>query len=324
MNIQKITIIINLLHILGYIRGLEKIWLMGDDFAAHTLQEYLRNKKKQDGNPSTYIYNQYEVREFMTKSNSSNSRNILSRIRNCVATALNEHATLPRLIVFILDDDIINSIPEDRNSNLDIHYERILCGLFNMISKVIDIYKEMLPNKAKRENVPHLLWIAPPTHKYFSESNNERRSRFTTALGVAVSLQRNMSMLRLVKFWDHDDANLFLKEQYRYTSQGLTCYWQSVDASVKFWNIALAKKFAIKSTPSKGDNKNSKEKQHNKDDALNNLEPRSRGDERRSNHSKQQFHKSSGNPYYGRRYYDNYKWQSPFYKQRRRRLMTPP
>ena len=50
-------------------------------------------------------------------------------------------------------------------------------------------------------------------------------------------------MLKLVKFWDHTDGNLFLQNQYRYTVDGLTKYWMSVDASIRFWVMALAKKF---------------------------------------------------------------------------------
>ena len=52
-----------------------------------------------------------------------------------------------------------------------------------------------------------------------------------------------MSVLKLVKFWDHDNSDLFLEEQYRYTSEGLKMYWYAVDAAIRFWNVALSKKF---------------------------------------------------------------------------------
>ena len=112
-----------------------------------------------------------------------------------------------------------------------------------MLNRSLDSYKDVLPARSKRDNFPHILWVAPPTHKFFSEANNEKRVKFTTALSTVVSLQQNMSMLKLVKHWSHDDSNLFLQEQYRYTADGLAKYWLSVDASIKFWDVAILKKF---------------------------------------------------------------------------------
>ena len=63
-----------------------------------------------------------------------------------------------------------------------------------------------------------------------------------------------MSLLQMIKFWDHGNSNLFMDEQYRYTSEGLTMYWRAVDAAVRFWNVALAKKAGKSKTPKQQDN----------------------------------------------------------------------
>ena len=228
----------------GQMRGYEKIWILGDDFAYNTYQQYFKNLKAEDGTPNTYTYLNFEVRAYLTSQNSMNSKNILSRLRNALVTALNEHSVLPKLIVLVPDDDIINQVADDSNekTSLDFHYERLLSGLCNLLAKSLTCYKDMLPLKAKRESVPHLLWVSPPAHKFFSEDNNRRRKIFGKSLQIAVSAQKNMTMLKLVKFWDSENSNLFLQEQYRYTSEGLTMYWRSVDATIRFWNIALSKK----------------------------------------------------------------------------------
>ena len=239
---MQYTNISELFDISGYVHGYEKLWFIGDKFAYNTYQDYFKNLKSEDGTPTTYSYLNYEVRAYLTSQHTLNVKNILSRLRNALITALNEHAVLPKLITIVPDDDIINQVIDDDNQELSFHYERLLSGLCNLFTKTIDCFKDLLPSKAKRENVPHILWIAPPTHYYFSDDNNSRREIFGKSLEVAVNAQKGMSILKMVKFWDHNNTNLFLDESYRYSSEGLKMYWRSVDAAVHFWNVAISKK----------------------------------------------------------------------------------
>ena len=161
---------------------------------------------------------------------------------------INEHTVLPKLIVVVVDDDIIKNVPAHiRSSELQRFYEHILNSLLINIRRSIDAYKDILPNKAKRENIPHVLFIAPPSHTHFKELDNQKRSLFTVALANSVSLQKNMSMLKLLKIWNHEDGENFNKESNRYTATGLKRYWLSVDSAIKFWCTALSKKFDKKS-----------------------------------------------------------------------------
>ena len=227
-----------------------------------------------------------------------NSKNILSRIRNSLVTAINEHSVLPKLIVVVTDDDIINQVADDPDVSLVFHYERLCSGLCNLLNKTIDCYKDMLPQKAKREGLPHIVWIAPPTHKFFSDENNKRRTLFADGLNIAVNAQSNMSLLQMVKFWDHNNSNLFMDEQYRYTSEGLAIYWRSVYAAVRFWNVALAKKV--------GKNKNAKGQIPAKTD-----------------HKSKEWFKH--NPRFNHHQPNRYKWyRNNEQSSRRRRLSTPP
>ena len=237
-------------------KGYEKIWIIGDEFANNTVHQFFKGKKSTDGTYDSYTFAQYEVRTFTTDRN-CHDRNILSRIRNSMANALNEHTGLPKIVVFVIDDDIITSIPGYRQDSEKItrDYEYVINSLMTMLDTVVEIYKDYLPQKSKRENIPHMLWMAPPSHRFFTESNNEKRGRFTSALATAVTLHENTSMLKLVKFWDSNNTNLFLEEQYRYTNEGLKTYWKSVDAAIRFWCIALSKKFEKKPTKSNATNK---------------------------------------------------------------------
>ena len=317
---------------------------MGDDFANNTVHEFLKGRKKLDGTPDTYVYAFYEVREFTTTRNSNNDKNVISRIRNAFITALNEHASLPKLVVFILDDDVITNVKLDDNLPLVPQYEYILCKLMTFINRSIEIYKDMLPQKAKRDVIPHLLWIAPPNHKYFSDDNNEKRGAFTTALSTSVSTIKNSSMLRMVKFWDMNNSNLFLEDAYRFTVEGLNKYWMSVDASIRFWALAISKKFEKQKKlgqdtnnlnnakesgePSETESNinEQKDNKHESSSPSRHTSRSSRTPDRRESYYKSPKHRYYNDRQYYKGYYDRYRWRNPGYKNdsRCRRLRTPP
>ena len=305
-------------------KGYETVWLVGDEFVLNTWQQHYKNKRNTDRTPTSYLYSNFEVTE-ITSTRYGNDNNILSRIRNGIATSLNQHTGLPRLIVFILDDDIITSLTQNKNQDQRVEsttkqFEYVLNNLFILIERVIATYKDYLPAKCKRENIPHLLWMAPPSHKYFTDSNNEKRAKYTNALQAVVSMHENTSMLRLVKFWDHSDSNLFLEEQYRYTTDGLDMYWLSIDAAIRFWMLAISKKF----DKSKKKDDNLKDKPLSKkmpDKSAGPTKPPTLISEksRESNYhyDRDQYHGNSGgyqnqNYSYGEDYYDDNRYQENY------------
>ena len=225
-------------------RGIEKIWLIGDEFAYKHLEKNFCKNKKADGTSNTYTYTFYEVREFLTSKYSNNCRSVLNRIRNSIATAINEHNVLPKVITIIPDEDIIREVIPKFDDEISTSYQfnKILEALCDMISNMLLAYKEMLPERAKRDNHPHILWISPPTHKYFSKHNNYNRDKFTKCLDSVVSGMKNMTMLRMIKFWNFDDGNLVLEHNETLTSEGMWKYWLSVDSAIRFWCVALSKK----------------------------------------------------------------------------------
>ena len=104
--------------------------------------------------------------------------------------------------------------------------------LLEQFHRDVVAYKEKLPTKAKREYIPHILWIAPPVHKYFY--NNEQRTRFARVLESLVQKYPEMACLQLKKVWNEQEGGLYLKDQSRFTDRGLSTYWLSVDAALNF------------------------------------------------------------------------------------------
>ena len=109
--------------------------------------------------------------------------------------------------------------------------------MFNQIYHLVKSYKVYLPKKASRDKYPSILWIEPPLHKNFAD--NDRRLKFGACLSKTCKMFPGFTALQMRKIWSYDDANLFLKEQARFTVEGYTNYWLAVDCVVKLWDTFL-------------------------------------------------------------------------------------
>ena len=182
--------------------GYEKVWFIGDNFAHQSFERFMKGNKKEDGSYNTFTYQNFEVKGFFSYENSY-ERWAISRMRNALVTALNEHNSLPKLIVVIPDDDIIRDLRHVK-SKMTKKLEKKTNWITRQMFRVISSYKDLLPQKAKRQSIPHVLWISPPTLRNFGEYNNENREKFTICLETAVDKQPNMSTLKLIKNWDYE------------------------------------------------------------------------------------------------------------------------
>ena len=86
-------------------RGLYKIWFIGDEFSNNTFAT-LGEMRNDDHTPASFTYQNFEVRDFISSHFSTNESSPLGHIRSNLIKALNEHNTLPKLLVVVLDDDI--------------------------------------------------------------------------------------------------------------------------------------------------------------------------------------------------------------------------
>ena len=96
-------------HIIaGYIPGLQKVWILGDEFPFRTYEEYFGQWNHKEYNGYTKEY--FEIFPFTMSKYASNNRHIISRIKNKIADAIMAQIYLPKLMVFIPDDDFIRCI----------------------------------------------------------------------------------------------------------------------------------------------------------------------------------------------------------------------
>ena len=139
-------------RILGYVRGYGKIWIVGDEFCFNTVQQYYKNPKNDDGTLKMFAYQFFEVRELTASKYASNTRGFLPRLINLIVKNLNEHSALPKLIVMVLDDDLIRGTRPNTKTDMITFLTRITVYLVNQLERIIAAYKGVLPDKAKRDN----------------------------------------------------------------------------------------------------------------------------------------------------------------------------
>ena len=183
------------------------------------------------------MFYKFEVREFSHNQYDSLYRSTIGQIRNSLVKAVNEHSTLPKVVVAILDNDLVHTLPD---SNKLYETTHVLSNwLMSEFDKVLESYKDLLPNKAKCPLHPQFLWIAPPMHKYFNCFNNKQCLIQGQCLVEIAKTKNNMTVLQMVKFWDHNDHNSFLRDQQRFTTEGLPNYWNSIDSAVRYWDTIV-------------------------------------------------------------------------------------
>ena len=226
------------MYIIAGILGLEEIWYIGDEFCSRTYDAYKALAiKKEKKTHNWYAADNYEMCNFASTRYTSSCRNILARIKGLVVKAIDQQKYLPKALVFVVDDDIIRQANLPKDEVIDGEFQFIMKYLMEEIHRIVIGYKEKLPTKAKKDYLPHFIWIIPPVHKNFP--NNSDREFFAEAIEKEVEKYPDMCGLKLKKIWDERDGNLFLKEQRRYTQEGSIEYWKSLDAAIKFWDKTL-------------------------------------------------------------------------------------
>ena len=124
-----------------------------------------------------------------------NDINAVSRVRNSLICAIRDLINLPKVIVIVLDDDIVKSVKVPKDVSETEVYGRIVTYLVKEYHRILEAYKDLLPNKSRKYKFPQVIWIAPPNNRDFK--NNNKRSKFASALDTVCKMYDEMVMLEL-------------------------------------------------------------------------------------------------------------------------------
>ena len=228
----------------GRIRGHDHLWIIGDDFVCKDNMAETQFARKEES--TSFSTKTFDIHIQATDSFNSNNENVPSRLRNALYHAFNKTWVLPKIIVMILEDDVIKYYKKkaDRHDlSMDETqcretYERCLKWLMSECRKfAATIREDILPSRAKRQDWPNFLWILPSLHKNYT--NRKYRRIFSETIKKVARPQDNTFTLELKQVWDENDGNLYLWPDKRYSQAGYISYWTAVDRTVRVCNSII-------------------------------------------------------------------------------------
>ena len=182
---------------------------------------------------ASYTTRTYAVEVFGSVEHNSLNPSLLARVRNSLVRSINNCIILPRIIVVVLEDELLNEV-KTNDYGLSQDYSRRIKWLMNEFRKVIDTINDYVPQNAKSTGFPKFLWISPTRHRNYK--NNALRKKFGSCIEAQAKLVENTTCLRLVQKWDFNDSSIFLEQEQRFSNQGKFDFWAAVDKTIEFYD----------------------------------------------------------------------------------------
>ena len=216
-----------MIFIPGDVRGIKKVWILGDNFLASTFRPCYKK-----GTVDMYLKNEFEVNAFCSSKFNDKNQNIISRMQITFANALNGSKHLPYAMMILMDDDLIEYL-NYKNFGVSTMYGTWVEYLIKELESLILAKKSYLPRKAVMQNNPIVYWVALPTHKGMGYDDTLMRTKFNLTMETVVRQYTNMRVLKLKDPWDNNDDNN-ITNQGKFTTKGLVAYWKALDNAFRF------------------------------------------------------------------------------------------
>ena len=213
--------------------AVDELWLVGDNFMSTTYRQHFLLRKNKEFNETSFMKNEFDFKPFCNSRYNSVMSNMLVRLQNTFAGALNKNKLLPKYVLVILDDDLITYL-KFKGQGVSVLLGDWLTWLVDSFQDLIQMRKDQLPSKSKKDSYPCLYWCAAPTHNNYSQERNELRRKYNQCVETIMKNNNNKNM-RLIRFkdkWSVFDNSLVVNDQT--TDHGLNVYWEAIDASFRF------------------------------------------------------------------------------------------
>lgn len=223
------------------IKGIKHLWLVGDNFVASTIREHYLEKEMEEG---WFSKENYEISHFCNSKYTSKNKNVLSRIQITIADAINDKIVLPDVLVIVLHRDIVNTLQIDDVESCSTVFGTWLKWIINKLDEMVEERYSKLPEKAKR--YPVIYWASIPVSKHLTYTICTIHARFNHTLETILKLFPKMRMIKYREAWSIDDSSLVINTgSTKLADKGLSAFWETLDASLKF-NLAKRSEFLAK------------------------------------------------------------------------------
>ena len=212
-------------------RAYEHIWILGDLFLKNYLADYIE-ADNMENRESNDIKTHYDVAMYYEHPTLQvGTENVLIRLRDTLIQAINSEVLLPKAIIFVLDDDLLDAI-DHYDFGITIALGKIMEWITNQIHKIIVCYKDKLPSRARKYKFPSIIWVNIPKHNVYGHYNDFKQ-KCNIAVSKATNNFKEMSTISL-KGWNDCDLTYF--EAGQISKTGLTMYWHGINKSFRDWD----------------------------------------------------------------------------------------
>ena len=179
----------------------------------------------------------------------SSDVNMINCLKNSLIKAINNHGKFPEFIVVVLDYDLVEYVNFEGPGLAGILGVMIEWLAKKFLALITDQQKILL-NRAKKPGYPQIYWVALPHHSKFTD--NGVSTLITNCLESVFKVYSDIRLIHMKEIWDYENPDL-VDNFGQITDIGLTAYWRSVDAAVKFnaqkHDLFLARCLLKPSTP---------------------------------------------------------------------------
>ena len=182
----------------------------------------------------------YTLSNFETVLFNSHTRvegqNTIGRLRNSLVNLVNQQTFIPKWVVVVVEDDIIKSFDATRTANQEsAYYGSVLEHIMKEHNTIMDEFKDMIPDKAKKHGWPFFLWVVPTLHEIYD--NNSARDKFIRCLKMVENLHDNVISLELEQVWSSTDRSLFQPGTTKLSIAGYNALWKGIDKTIRYADI---------------------------------------------------------------------------------------
>ena len=173
-------------------RGIEKLWIIGDNFVATSYQNHFKKAVETD----FFMKSRFEISSFCSSKFSDKNTNPLSRLQICVATAISNKTNLPHYMLLVIDDDLIKYL-QFKGPRAPAMYGPWIEWLAKSINDLVQTRLSQLAPKAVVWTGLQIYWVALPSHRGFDAKESEARTKFSLCLESVAKLYSNMRVIKL-------------------------------------------------------------------------------------------------------------------------------
>ena len=183
---------------------------------------------------STFVATRYKLAVAAADKYSNNNPFLVGRITNSIQKELNKCQNIPKMVLIILEDDMIKDIKTTDREQAEQFFIIYTQYLVKTVQEMIQKFNHILPENAKRNGWPKTIFILPTVHRNYQYDELRLRQILGDVIEHEVKDKENIWALKLLQIWDKNDLNNVRADTNAITQDGLINFWKSVDRTIRF------------------------------------------------------------------------------------------